>query len=548
LGNNPQAERLLQAPILVCTIDHLMPAVEGIRGGRQIAPMLRLMTSDLVLDEPDEFDLNDLPALSRLVHWCGMLGSRVLLSSATLPPALVQGLFNAYREGRGVFQAHRGEPGLPLDICCAWFDEFDAKHGIHATQETFRKQHDQFVERRIQRLAKAEQRRKAVIHPLPVQGNRPREEICRDFAATLREQIVTLHGVHAGEDPKTGKRVSIGLVRMANIDPLVETTRALHGLGAPEQTRMHLCVYHSQHPLLVRAGIERRLDRLLNRKDPAALFDDIDMRAWLDQHPEPDQIFVVIATAVAEVGRDHDYDWAVVEPSSMRSMIQLAGRVRRHRPGACNTPNIHLLDTNLRHLRKGIGEPAFCWPGFESEDLKLDSHHLTDLLTDAQLARTDATARIQERSPLTPSANLVDLEHEALRTCMLEVERWWTTRAHLTGLLQRNQRFRDDPDGRQRYGLLPDADGEIEFRRFERDGSTTGVEALRDEIDLDAEAGPRVTVWGEHEYEGALAALAEDLGLDNAQCARRFGVLDLPAKRAEQGWWYHRALGFSRKK
>ena len=61
--------------------------------------MLRLMSSDLVLDEPDDFGIEDLPALSRLVHWAGLLGSRVLLSSATLPPALVEGLFLAYLDG-----------------------------------------------------------------------------------------------------------------------------------------------------------------------------------------------------------------------------------------------------------------------------------------------------------------------------------------------------------------------------------------------------------------------------------------------------------------
>ena len=38
------------------------PATEAQRAGRQIAPMLRLMSSDLVLDEPDEFDIGDLPA------------------------------------------------------------------------------------------------------------------------------------------------------------------------------------------------------------------------------------------------------------------------------------------------------------------------------------------------------------------------------------------------------------------------------------------------------------------------------------------------------
>ncbi|MGC4845569.1 hypothetical protein ACPVLN_30465, partial [Pseudomonas aeruginosa] len=57
LGRNSAGNRLLQAPILACTIDHLMPASESLRGGHQIAPLLRLMTSDLVLDEVDDFDI-----------------------------------------------------------------------------------------------------------------------------------------------------------------------------------------------------------------------------------------------------------------------------------------------------------------------------------------------------------------------------------------------------------------------------------------------------------------------------------------------------------
>ena len=72
-------DALLTAPVLVSTIDHLISATEGTKGGRQIPAMLRLLTSDLVLDEPDDFGLSDLPALCRLVHWAGMLGSRVLI-------------------------------------------------------------------------------------------------------------------------------------------------------------------------------------------------------------------------------------------------------------------------------------------------------------------------------------------------------------------------------------------------------------------------------------------------------------------------------------
>ena len=65
---DPQVRSLLLAPLLVCTIDHLTPATESQRGGRQIAPMLRLLSGDLVLDEPDDFGLGDLPALTRLVQ------------------------------------------------------------------------------------------------------------------------------------------------------------------------------------------------------------------------------------------------------------------------------------------------------------------------------------------------------------------------------------------------------------------------------------------------------------------------------------------------
>ncbi len=55
------------------------------RGGKQLPAMLRLLTCDLVLDEPDDFDIADLHAVCRLMNWAGMLGTRVLLSSATLP-------------------------------------------------------------------------------------------------------------------------------------------------------------------------------------------------------------------------------------------------------------------------------------------------------------------------------------------------------------------------------------------------------------------------------------------------------------------------------
>lgn len=558
LKNNRDAQKLLNAPILACTIDHLMPATEGIRGGRQIAPMLRLMSSDLVLDEPDDFGMEDLPALTRLVHWAGLLGSRVLLSSATLPPSLVQGLFQAYQAGRSVYQQNRGSQRPVANVCCAWFDEFSTQASDHTSGENYAVAHQTFAEKRQRQLAnvaKTEMRRKADIQLLPIATNQKRDAICVALAAHVHQQLHALHQHHSTADPKTGKRVSFGLIRMANINPLIEVAQALYGLGANEDCHIHLCVYHSQHPLLVRSSIEDKLDKLLNRKQPDAIFEDEELRQQLTTHPEKNHIFVVLATAVAEVGRDHDYDWAIVEPSSMRSIIQLAGRVRRHRPGSVDMPNLYLLDTNIRHLASAPGTPAFCRPGFESKYFMLDAHKLSELLTSGQLAVIDASSRICECQPLTPAQNLVDLEHARLRDLMLEkpegeqpinkpVYWWWNTQANLSGYLQWKQPFRHDPQGRQRYALLLNNDDEIQFCKISPGEKPIPMGNLKH--DVTPEAGPNISFWGEPDYELALNTLAERLGMDEVDCAWRFGFIDLPANENNKGWHYHPALGFWR--
>ncbi|MFA5495948.1 MAG: type I-F CRISPR-associated helicase Cas3f, partial [Porticoccaceae bacterium] len=340
LTSDPQVRSLLAAPLLVCTVDHLTPATESLRGGRQIAPMLRLMSSDLVLDEPDDFDIADLPALTRLVHWAGLLGSRVLLSSATLPPALVEGLFLAYRQGREIFQRNRGErPNETLSVCCLWVDEFYQEQQDCADADGFRAAHLAFVQKRHKRLAQEPVRRRSELLPLEF-ATENKTERRSEFALKVRDAALRLHRENHDTDPKTGKRVSFGLVRMANIDPLFDVALALYRHGAPENARIHLCVYHSQFPLLIRSAIEHRLDTALNRRTPDAVFELPEIRSALDTRKEEDHLFIVLGSPVTEVGRDHDYDWAVVEPSSMRSLIQLAGRIRRHRIGEVKNPNL----------------------------------------------------------------------------------------------------------------------------------------------------------------------------------------------------------------
>jgi CRISPR-associated endonuclease/helicase Cas3 len=586
--HDSNVRHLLAAPLLVCTIDHLTPATESERGGRQIAPMLRLMSGDLVLDEPDDFDIDDLPALTRLAHWAGLLGSRVLLSSATLPPALVQGLFEAYRNGRQHFQRNRGSrPGSidPMpEICCAWFDEFNQLQADCADASAFTAAHESFAAKRHERLGKAAVRRRCELLPLPLKSGTGREQQSAEFAKLALSAVAALHAQHHSIDPHSGKRVSFGLVRMANIEPLVEVALALYRLGAPEGARIHLCTYHSQFPLLIRSNIERQLDQALDRRQPEAVFNLPDIRQRLDANGEADHLFIVLGSPVAEVGRDHDYDWAIVEPSSMRSLIQLAGRIRRHREGECKTANLLVFDTNLRHFREP-GKPAFCKPGFETEDFPLMTHSMAELLSANEREVIDARPRIVSRPPqkLQPKTRLADLEHARMCQTMLvqatstasapsglrqrgsaktgmqsvlSAACWWQmppADALLTGVLPQQQRFRRDDVKRVDLLLRPTAD-EDDYKLILLMDKLKGRRGEKELIEVEksqnhripdtAVRGAGVEPWGQTDYFQALIELADEMDMRLVDCADSYGTVTLP--QSDNGWRFHPALGFTK--
>lgn len=576
--NEPNIRAMLAAPMLVCTIDHLMPATEAQRAGRQIAPMLRLMSSDLVLDELDDFDLSDLPALTRLMYWAGLLGTRVLLSSATLPPALVTGMFHAYLAGRGQFRRNRGEPlhasHLELDIPCLWVDEFSATATSSGNADTFAKQHESFVAKRVTELDKASEQPLHIVErrPWSIVTPRSKPHVRGHFAGQLREAMYTAHARHAQPCPRSGKRVSFGLIRMANIEPLFDVALALFEQGSTPGKRIHLCVYHSRFPMILRSAIEARLDRCLNRKSPEAVYDMPDIRQALDSYPEQDHLFVVLGSPVTEVGRDHDYDWAIVEPSSVRSLIQLAGRVQRHRRMPCKAPNLMVFNFNLKHFENTLSTDtkncaAFLYPGFEQDvsdhrhAFRLNSHNLEKLLLEEDIAPFNARPRIQPRpdQALKPKDNLVDLEHSRLADLMLPSANkvdldatcaWLYPDAGLTWALPQHQPFRQQT---QMVDLLflPDDDEErLCLHILHQPDRRKPPEFLPSEkklevMDLQAQLGPGIGSWGQIDLMTQLEDLASSHGMSLQDCARRFTSVSVPPNDA--GWRYHPALGFAKK-
>ena len=544
-------DKLINAPVLVCTIDHLIPATEGAKGGKQIAPMLRLLTSDLVLDEPDDFGLEDLPALCRFVHWAGLLGSRVLLSTATMPPALSYALFQAYKDGWEQY-AKANIADWKGDISCAWFDEFESKPGEYSDFTQFKSAHESFVKKRIKNLnANVEVKRKGAIITIVRSESEP---IISSMAQTIQKHMIELH--HDHHQNQNDINISIGLVRMANIDPLVAVARELIAMDVPDsETSIHYCVYHSRYPLAVRSHLENKLDRMLKRKEPEEIWHYPEIAEKLKNSPSKNHIFVVLASPVAEVGRDHDFDWAIVEPSSMRSIIQLAGRVLRHRSIVPSTPNILLLNKNYKALWGN--KICFNKPGFESDKihtnnemrnhfkLALINHDLCKILEDGQVQNINAMSRItlpekyqtelvQESGiAIIKYKNLVELEHKALGHKLLSgVEAanvWWEKYPQWCGEVQKQQRFRNSPKDEAYYLWISDESSPGRWQCKNENVNPAEFGELTD-ISIDdippVDYGKGNDFWFDLDTKTIYSQLAEDLQIDTlAEVSRRFGEL-----------------------
>jgi CRISPR-associated endonuclease/helicase Cas3 len=429
--------KFLYASVLACTIDHIMAATETKRGGRYILPTLRLMSSDLVIDEVDDFSDCDLVAIGRLVHLAGMLGRKVMISSATIPPDLAEGYFKAYRDGWQIYCKTRD---ANIGIGCAWIDEFNTQVVSNADLETsksilaYRGHHQQFIQKRVGKLMDQPVKRKANIqscesifekHTNNHNDEKVVESKQNSYFGLMAQSAFDKHQHHHAVDLSTQLNVSFGIIRVANIQPCVALTKYLLEMQCSEETQIRVMAYHSQQVLLLRHVQEQHLDQVLKRKEaggeqPQALRNSI-IRNHLEHIVETEPkvknvLFILVATPVEEVGRDHDFDWAVVEPSSYRSIIQLAGRVRRHRQSAVERSNISLMQYNWKGVRykNKEDEKVFNRPGFE-ETVLLESHDMNDLVDVGALAeRVDAIPRIQKPSEPLPTKRLADLEHHAI--------------------------------------------------------------------------------------------------------------------------------------
>ncbi len=558
----------LYKPALACTIDHIIAATETLRGGKYILPCLRLLSSDLVIDEVDDFDGADLVAIGRLIHLAGMLGRKVMISSATIPPALAEGFFNAYQAG---WKLHSHFKQASSGIACVWIDEFTARveridqRDAEKRCNQYKTLHRQFIDKRVANLQQQVVKRKAFIvrcDDLLVEKN---DELSRQqrYFEKIRQTICRLHDNHHTIDEKIGKKVSFGVIRTANISPCVALTQYLLNAEWEESCAPRIMAYHSRQVLLLRHEQEKHLDKVLKRKEkpgeiPEGLKNPL-IRHHLDNTHAEHVMFILVATPVEEVGRDHDFDWAIIEPSSFRSIIQLAGRVRRHRQGGVEQANIAVMQYNLNALRQD-DKPVYCRPGYETaKTLRLTTHDLCQLIDETAVNHVvNAVPRIQQPESIQPNQRLADLEHQAMHLVLTQYDQkgpqclqawlsecWW-----LTAVPQQLNRFRESEPDMNLY--LVWQDGKVVFCEKDERGEFISRQSSNNIARADAMTETMLgRLWLERDYRQALLEQIDTKNqFDNdieqliTKKSERYGEITFPKRdNNDRGWFYSDQLG-----
>jgi len=395
----PKMRSVVATPMLVSTIDFLVAAGEPNMQAHHAIAMMRLMNSDLILDEIDSYDPKALVAVLRLVLYAAFWGRNVVASSATLSVVVANALHKVFEFGSKMRSAAMG---VEMGVDAGWrivlvSDTARTCVLTKPEQAEYETHYNAFIDETLAPLA-GKSLRPAALWPMTPAVNitaqrinprrqapptvaMPAHTAAKSWNEHVAEAADDMHCRHGWALQLAGGRtvrVSLGLIRVANIGPCIDLATHLVNTRAD---KVRVAAYHSQLLMLQRWHIERSLDELLTRKGDEENWKRViganaDVRASFDEETH-DLSLIVVATPVEEIGRDHDFDWAVIEPSSTQSIVQCAGRVNRHRLVNMDSPNVAVLQYNKRAWdlpAQSDKAAVFKWPGLESNDSIIDSH------------------------------------------------------------------------------------------------------------------------------------------------------------------------------
>lgn len=378
---------LIKSPIVVMTIDHIITAIQQNKSNN-LKSLLRIISSDFVIDEIDNYDAKDLISISVLIYVLGYFNKKVLISSATTTTELANTLFDFYQ--RGV------SDNLSMDknIYYSFINEFSTEvyQSKDLSQESllsFSNNYNTFTKKAIEEINLTSE--KFTKHKMEYLSLNSEKEIYSD----ILDGVENLHGdnyINYVENNKNYK-ISIGFVKFNNIEESQNFCKYINeNQNKKEKTHLIKWInYHSNFMNLERFFIEDWLDTNMKRKQSNGEIHDSygsehifktdyfqSLISEANNCGTSEIVLVLSTTNIIEVGRDHDYDWCIIEPSGIKNIVQAIGRVKRHR--SINTfgleesyKNVFLFNRIIKEIKKGLqhSKNIMAYPGIQTDIIKI---------------------------------------------------------------------------------------------------------------------------------------------------------------------------------
>ncbi len=372
-------ERILSTPIVVATVDHFVSGAE-IRRGSESFMAMRLMTSDLALDEIDSYSAADLIPIGRLVYMAGLYGRNVVLASASVQKIIVQQLYEAFSIGVSDSLKYNQDESKNIIVCFGshFSNTSIAKILISSNLNDFNHFYEKFLVQQVLKLKSSPKKHFAEF--IEVKN----EKSCdiENFKIILKsaEQMHKRHSSKIISD-EFSIQFSIGFVRWNRTHVCREFAKwIMKEIEIEIGPTIAVFCYHSHMNFIDRRRVEKFLDCGLKRNDLGEMqtfFMSKEFKNWHEINHYPKNVMMLVSTtSIQETGRDHDYDWAILDPYSTRSIVQSAGRVLRHRPNRFPIgANIGILryssQTWFEKNKKDIKSKdvkSWAYPGIETDE------------------------------------------------------------------------------------------------------------------------------------------------------------------------------------
>lgn len=396
-SKSPTSKAITEAPILVSTLDYIVPAGDPSATIRYLDAKLRLRDSTLIIDEIDlAQDGAALACVVRLIYVAGLCGSNVIVSSATMPKPLASAVAEAYLAG----QKRRGTTTVDLFIISSEMENFHKR--IKPGQKNQTTEVKVFCFSSLEKVGAAVAKKPDITRAKIIDITK-REDV---YQASINT-IIALGTTWSESWPRLPVKVklSFGCLRFARTRTVVEVARWLStnwgqtagdDLSGGEDTNGHyrivkgvrhylrVCAYYSYVQNDRRGWMESAFSEILNRKKGngdvlATLIEagGLDTKALESVEEEVIIHYVVVASPIVETGRDYDFDYGQLEPSSAGSTVQMPGRINRHRRRTLKKTahNIHILSKNLEAFKEKNPHKAFMYPGLGT----IKTHKESDL-------------------------------------------------------------------------------------------------------------------------------------------------------------------------